>query len=111
MSREEDAMRESSKRFDKFSDIRPFYLSERTNGMGQWLDLAGRRPVLRCTRAAFSAHGFRRLATGVAAGCARARGNPLAFEKRRAATARDLPYRLLGEWLMGKNILAGKIRF
>jgi hypothetical protein len=98
-------------RFERFSDFYPYYLDEHRNRTSRRLHFIGSCGVIVLAgMAVLTANAWWLLA---ALGC----GYGLAwighffFEKNRPATFRHPIYSFIGDWVMFKDILSGRIRF
>jgi hypothetical protein len=97
--------------FPRFADFYPFYLSQHANRTCRRLHFAGTTLGLAFVLHAFSTLNFWWLLAGLASGYAFAWVGHFFFEKNRPATFTHPVYSFLGDWVMWKDILAGRIRF
>jgi hypothetical protein len=99
------------KPFRRFSDFYPFYLGEHTNRTCRRLHFIGSCLVLAVLATALiTLNGWLLLALPVV-GYGFAWVGHLAYEKNRPATFRYPLYSLMGDWVMFKDILSGRIPF
>ena len=98
-------------RYDSFSDFYPFYLSEHRNRTCRRLHFVGTSFALAfLVQAIESLNGWWLLAA-LAAGYALAWTGHFFFERNRPATFSHPFYSFAGDWVMWRDILAGKIAF
>jgi len=100
-----------SVRYARFADFYPFYLSEHSNRTCRRLHFVGTSLGLVMLLHALSTLDFRWLLAGLATGYAFAWIGHFVFEKNRPATFRYPLYSFIGDWVMWKDILTGRIRF
>jgi hypothetical protein len=93
-----------------FSDFYPFYLSQHADRTCRRLHFAGTSLGLLALLHAFSTLNFWWLLAGLAAGYAFAWVGHFFFEKNRPATFTHPLYSFLGDWVMWKDMLTGRIR-
>lgn len=98
-------------RFATFAAFYPFYLSEHANRTSRRLHFAGTSLGLAFVLHALSTLDFRWLLAALVCGYAFAWVGHYFFEKNRPATFTYPFYSFLGDWVMWKDILTGKIRF
>lgn len=98
-------------RYPRFADFYPFYLSEHANRTCRRLHFAGTTLGLVFVLHAFSTLNFWWLLAALACGYAFAWVGHIFFEHNRPATFTYPFYSFLGDWVMWKDILTGKIRF
>jgi len=100
-----------TKRYATFADFYPFYLSEHSNRTCRRLHFAGTTIGLICLIAALLTGRLSYILIGLAAGYLFAWIGHFFFEKNRPATFTYPLYSFVGDWVMWRDILAGKIRF
>jgi hypothetical protein len=98
-------------RFPSFAAFYPFYLSEHANRTSRRLHFTGTTLGLAFVLHALSTLNFWWLLAGLACGYAFAWVGHFFFEKNRPATFAHPFYSFLGDWVMWKDMLIGKIRF
>lgn len=97
--------------FRTFAEFYPFYLSEHSNDTSRRLHYCGSLLVLLLLACAlFSANGWLLLALPIA-GYGFAWVGHYVFEKNRPATFRYPLYSFMGDWVMLRDALTGRIRF
>jgi hypothetical protein len=94
-----------------FSEFYPFYLGEHANRTCRRLHFAGTSLGLVFALHAFSTLNFWWLLAGVVCGYAFAWVGHFFFEHNRPATFTYPLWSFMGDWVMWKDILTGKIRF
>ena len=99
------------KRFASFAEFYPFYLSEHSNRTSRRLHFVGSCGVLVLLAVAVATADARWVIGALACGYGFAWIGHFIFEKNRPATFRYPLYSFLGDWVMFKDILSGKIRF
>jgi hypothetical protein len=104
-------MGEAAGAYRSFREFYPFYLSQHVNRTCRWLHFAGTTLGLAALLHAFSTLNFWWLLAGLAAGYAFAWAGHFFFEKNRPATFSHPWYSLLGDWVMWRDMLIGRIRF
>jgi hypothetical protein len=95
----------------RFADFYPFYLSQHANRACRRLHFVGTTLGLVAALHAFSTLNFWWLAAGLVVGYAFAWVGHFFFEKNRPATFTHPVYSLMGDWVMWKDMLTGRIRF
>jgi hypothetical protein len=98
-------------RYASFAEFYPFYLSEHANRTSRRLHFTGTSLALVCLAAAVATLNPWWLLVGLVQGYAFAWVGHFFFEKNRPATFTYPFYSFLGDWVMWKEILTGKIRF
>jgi hypothetical protein len=98
-------------RYATFAAFYPYYLSEHSNRTCRRLHFAGTSLGLGFVLLAFTTTNFWWLLAGLACGYAFAWVGHFFFEKNRPATFTYPFYSFLGDWVMWKDMLVGKIRF
>jgi hypothetical protein len=101
----------AAKRYATFSEFYPFYLSEHSNRTCRRLHFVGTSLGLVFLLHAFSTLDFRWLLAGLVCGYAFAWTGHFFFEHNRPATFTYPLWSFMGDWVMWKDILTGKIRF
>ncbi len=100
-----------SRKYSTFREFYPFYLSEHANVSCRRLHFVGSTLVLGCIVAAVVTGNLWWLAGAVLAGYGFAWIGHFAFEKNRPATFKHPVYSLMGDWVMYKDMLTGRIRW
>lgn len=98
------------RRFSSFREFYPFYLSEHAHPISRRLHFAGSCGVLLLVVCAVITRDARWLIAAPLVGYAFAWVGHFAFEKNRPATFRHPLYSLLGDWVMFKDILVGRMK-
>ena len=98
-------------RYDSFSDFYPFYLSEHRNRTCRRLHFVGTSFALAFLVQAIESLNGWWLLVALAAGYALAWTGHFFFERTRPATFSHPFYSFAGDWVMWRDILAGKIAF
>lgn len=99
------------RRFSSFREFYPFYLGEHANRTSRRLHFAGSCGVLVLVALAIVDRNPWWLLAALVCGYGFAWVGHFFFEKNRPATFRNPVYSLMGDWVMFKDILTGKIRF
>lgn len=94
-----------------FTEFYPFYLSQHADRACRRLHFIGTTIGLVAALHAFSTLNFWWLAGGIVAGYALAWVGHFFFEKNRPATFTHPVYSLMGDWVMWKDMLTGKVPF
>jgi hypothetical protein len=102
---------QSSERFSSFADFYPYYLQEHSNDICRRLHYVGSLLVLSILGYAVSQQQWRLLWLLPLAGYGFAWIGHFVFEKNKPATFKYPLYSLLGDWVMLKDALTGRIRF
>jgi hypothetical protein len=97
--------------FHSFAVFYPFYLSEHRNRICRRLHFAGSLLVLVCAGLAAATRNAWWLAAAPLAGYGCAWAGHFFFEHNRPATFTHPLYSLMGDWLMFRDILRGRIAF
>ena len=97
--------------YRSFRDFYPFYLSQHATRACRRLHFAGTSIGFGCALHSFSTLDFWWLAGGVVTGYALAWVGHFFFEKNRPATFTHPFYSLLGDWVMWRDMLVGRIGF
>ena len=100
-----------SQRFASFREFYPFYLAEHGNRMSRRLHFIGSCGVLALLVVAIVQRNAWWLLVALACGYGFAWVGHFFFEKNRPATFRHPIYSFLGDWVMFRDILVGRIRF
>ena len=98
-------------RYATFAEFYPFYLSEHANRTCRRLHFAGTSLVIGCLCAALLTGNAWWFAAAPIAGYGCAWVGHLFFERNRPATFSYPLYSLLGDFVMYKDVLTGKIPF
>lgn len=98
-------------RYATFAEFYPYYLSEHSNRTCRRLHFAGTSLGLGFVLLAVTTMNFWWLLAGLACGYAFAWVGHFFFENNRPATFTYPFYSFLGDWVMWKDMLVGKIRF
>ena len=101
----------TEKKYATFGDFYPFYLSEHTNCTCRRLHFAGTTVGLICLLSAVATGNAWWVLRGLVAGYLFAWIGHFFFEKNRPATFRHPFYSFVGDWVMFRDILTGRIRF
>ena len=97
-------------RFTRFHEFYPFYLAEHAHPVSRRLHFAGSLGVLLLVAAAIVTRDARWLIAAPLCGYGFAWIGHFAFEKNRPATFRHPLYSLMGDWVMFKDILIGRVK-
>ena len=97
--------------FAGFADFYPFYLSEHSSRANRRLHFIGTTLGIAALLHSLSTLNFWWLLAGVAAGYGFAWAGHFFVEKNRPATFTYPLYSFMGDWVMWKDVLIGKIRF
>lgn len=102
---------QTDREFRSFAEFYPFYLSEHSNDTSRRLHYCGSLLVLLLLACAvFTANGWLLLALPIA-GYGFAWVGHFFFEKNRPATFKYPLYSFMGDWVMLRDALTGRIRF
>lgn len=99
------------KKYRSFAEFYPFYLAEHSNRMCRRLHFVGSLLVLATIAFAIVSQIWWALAALPVIGYGFAWAGHFFFEKNRPATFTYPFYSLIGDWVMFKNILIGRIKF
>ncbi|HWP44281.1 MAG TPA: DUF962 domain-containing protein [Blastocatellia bacterium] len=99
------------KRFESFKEFYPFYLSEHSNRTCRRLHFIGSALVLVTLVYSILTSSWLALLALPVIGYGFAWVGHFFFEKNRPATFTYPLYSLIGDWVMFKNILTGKLKF
>jgi len=102
---------QGASRFADFSAFYPYYLSEHSNRTCRRLHFAGTSIAVLCLVAALAMRDPWWILIGFVQGYAFAWVGHFFFEKNRPATFTHPFYSFVGDWVMWKEILTGKIKF
>ena len=97
--------------YARFADFYPFYLSEHANRTSRRLHFVGTTLALGFILHSLSTLNFWWLLAALACGYAFAWVGHFFYEKNRPATFTHPVYSFMGDWVMWKDILSGKIKF
>ena len=98
------------RRFASFREFYPFYLDEHRNRTSRRLHFVGSCAALVFVAVALASSNPWWLLAALASGYALAWIGHFFFEKNRPATFRHPLYSFAGDWVMFRDILAGRIR-
>jgi hypothetical protein len=101
----------NNKRFNSFAEFYPYYLQEHSNDICRRLHYVGSLLVLSIFIYALSQRQWQLLWLMPLAGYGFAWVGHFVFEKNKPATFQYPLYSLLGDWVMLKDALTGRIRF
>jgi hypothetical protein len=101
----------TDRKFERFADFYPFYLSEHANRTCRRLHFVGSTGALVCLAAAPATGRAGWLVAAVLCGYTFAWIGHFFFEKNRPATFKYPFYSLAGDWVMYWQTLTGRIRF
>jgi len=96
--------------YKTFAEFYPFYLSEHANRSSRRLHFIGTSIGLALALHALSTLNFWWLLLGLLQGYAWAWAGHYFYEKNRPATFTHPLYSFMGDWVMWKDILAGRIK-
>jgi hypothetical protein len=99
------------KKYRNFSEFYPFYLSEHSNIACRRLHFVGSALVLAILTYSLVSQNWPALAVLPFVGYGFAWAGHFFFEKNRPATFTYPLYSFLGDWVMFKNIITGKLKF
>lgn len=99
------------RRFASFAEFYPFYLAEHSNRISRRLHFIGSTGVLLCVVLLFITRNPWWLLAIPLCGYGFAWLGHFAFEKNRPATFKHPIYSLIGDWVMYKDLLTGRIPF
>jgi hypothetical protein len=100
-----------SQRYQSFREFYPFYLSEHANPTCRLLHFVGTTLVIAFLATAFLTRDAWWLVGALVAGYGFAWIGHFFFEHNRPATFTYPVYSFIGDWVMFKDLLTGKIRF
>ena len=100
-----------SQRYESFREFYPFYLSEHANPTCRRLHFVGTTLVIAFLATAFLTRNAWWLLGALVAGYGFAWIGHFFFEHNRPATFTYPVYSFIGDWVMFKDLLTGKIRF
>lgn len=98
-------------RFSSFREFYPFYLGEHSNRTSRRLHFIGSCGVLALVLGTVMTGQLRWLLAALACGYGFAWIGHFFFEKNRPATFKHPFYSFMGDWVMFKDILSGRIPF
>jgi hypothetical protein len=97
--------------FQSFREFYPYYLSEHSNRTSRRLHFIGSCGVLVLAVLAFTQHSGWWLLAALVCGYGFAWVGHFFFEKNRPATFRHPFYSFVGDWVMFRDIVSGRIKF
>ncbi|CAN5682840.1 DUF962 domain-containing protein [soil metagenome] len=100
-----------SRRFSSFREFYPHYLSEHGNRTSRRLHVVGSIGVLALVGVAIATANVWWLLVALLCGYGFAWVGHFFFEKNRPATFRHPVYSFIGDWVMFKDVLTGRIKF
>ncbi len=100
-----------SKRFASFAEFYPFYLSEHANRTCRRLHFVGLSAAIGCVLAGFAQGNPWWFAAAVVCGYGFAWTGHSFFEHNRPATFAHPLYSFIGDWVMYRDLLTGRIPF
>jgi hypothetical protein len=100
-----------ARRYSRFADFYPFYLSEHRNRTCRRLHFIGSSLALACLVLAMVMRNPWWLLVGLLCGYGFAWVGHFGFEKNRPASFRRPLFSFMGDWAMYRDIWTGKIRF
>jgi hypothetical protein len=100
-----------ARRYTTFREFYPFYLSEHSNRTCRRLHFLGSTLALVCLVLLISTGNPAWLLAGLVAGYGFAWIGHFAFEKNKPASFRQPLFSFMGDWVMYKDILTGRIPF
>ena len=100
-----------SAKYATFAEFYPYYLSEHANRTCRRLHFVGSSLVLGCLVAAFVQNNAWWFVAALFCGYGFAWVGHFFFEHNRPATFRYPLYSFIGDWVMYRDILIGRIRF
>ena len=98
-----------SKRYTSFREFYPFYLSEHRNGTSRFLHFVGSCCVLGLLGTAMATGNWALLLFTPVAGYGFAWVGHFFFEKNRPATFKHPFYSFMGDWVIMKDIILGRV--
>lgn len=104
-------MSDTPAKFASFAEFYPYYLTEHRHPVCRRLHFAGTLIVIAAIVAAILARDPRWLAAAPLGGYGLAWMGHFFFEKNQPATFRYPVYSLLGDWVMFRDLLAGRLPF
>ena len=111
MTEKTKAMEQRPAPYARFSEFYPFYLSQHADPTCRRLHFVGTSLGLLALLVACASLNFWWVLAGLAAGYLLAWVGHFFFEKNRPATFTYPLYSFLGDWVMWKDMLVGRIRF
>ncbi len=100
----------AQQKFSTFNEFYPFYLSEHGNLTCRRLHFAGSWVAIFCILTFASQLNFAWLAAGITSGYAFAWVGHFFYEKNKPASFRQPFYSFMGDWVMFRDILRGKVK-
>lgn len=101
----------ATRRYGRFADFYPFYLSEHSNRTCRRLHFVGSTLALLCLALALVTRNPWWLAAALVSGYGFAWVGHFAFEKNKPASFKQPLYSFMGDWVMYRDIWTGRIRF
>jgi len=101
----------ATRRYERFADFYPFYLSEHSNRTCRRLHFVGSTLALLCLALALVTRNPWWLAAALVSGYGFAWIGHFAFEKNKPASFRQPLFSFMGDWVMYRDIWTGRIRF
>ena len=101
----------AAKKFTTFREFYPFYLSEHSNQTCRRLHFVGSTLALACVVLLLVTGNGRWFFSALIAGYGFAWIGHFFFEKNRPATFTHPIYSFMGDWVMWKEMLTGRIKF
>lgn len=102
---------DAPKRFTRFADFYPFYLSEHANRTCRRLHFVGSTGVIACLVMALATRNGWWLLAALFCGYGFAWVGHFFFEHNRPATFKYPFYSLLGDWVMYRDMWRGRVAF
>ena len=99
------------KAFRSFAEFYPFYLGEHSNRTCRRLHFVGSSLALACLGLVFATGAWAWLLAGLLCGYGFAWLGHFGFEKNRPASFSRPLYSFMGDWVMFKDLLTGRIPF
>ena len=104
-------MNETGQRFTSFNDFYPYYLTQHSNSTSRRLHFAGTLLVIIILITALVSGFYMLLLILPVAGYGFAWAGHFFFEKNKPATFKYPVYSLLGDFMMFRDMLTGRIKF
>jgi hypothetical protein len=101
----------SMRRFASFREFYPYYLSEHSHPTSRRLHVVGSLGVLALVGVAIATANAWWLLAALLCGYGFAWVGHFFFEKNRPATFKHPVYSFMGDWVMFKDVLTGRIKF
>ncbi len=100
-----------ARKYTTFSEFYPFYLSEHSNRTCRRLHFLGSTLALVCLATLLATGNGWWLLTGLVAGYGCAWIGHFGFEKNRPASFKQPLFSFMGDWVMYKDLITGRIPF